>query len=223
MPAHPRILATLALLGLLAASPARAQDEPRSHTAARLYVDGQLGILGDARITNDGNEASDSLEPSGGAVIGFEAPVVPFFSVGAEVGFWIWNTDGGDDWEIDPSGLVDVSFVPRLRLPFGNGDDGGGHGAAYVAGLFGPTFSFPSEDVQDGLASLGADIGTGFGLQGGGLVGIQLFPIRSFGFDLAVGYQHHIAWHEVDGIAGDDTVQLDLGQLILRAGVAIAF
>lgn len=220
----PRSILLLAscLFVVTSASRASAQDEPATTMAPRLYFDGQLGLLGEAHISSGSNDASDELEPSGGAVLGVDVPVVPFFSMGGEVGFLIWNTDGGDDNEIDPGGLLNVTFVPRLRIPFGN-DDGGVHGAAYLAGQIGPTFSFPSEDVADGLATVGTRVNTGYGLNGGGLLGVQLFFTRSIGIDLAAGYQHHVVWHDLDGGLADGTVRIDLGQLMMRAGLAIAF
>lgn len=215
------IITVSAALATIAA-PASAQ-EPGTSWVPRMYVDGQLGLFGDARFSSGDNSSSDSLEPSGGGAVGIDAPIVPIFSLGAEVGFWVWNTDGGDDYEIDPSGLLYVSFVPRLRIPFGDGDAGTTHGAVYLAGMVGPSFSFPSDDVGDGLALVGGSVDTGFGLHGGALLGIQLFFTRNVGIDLAAGYQHHVVWHEVSGFGGSRDVQLDLGQMVIRGGLAFAF
>lgn len=223
-----RPLSSFTFLGALLVAPfllpqhADAQD-PGTSWVPRMYIDGQLGLFGDARFSSGDNESSDALEPSGGGVIGIDAPIVPIFSLGAEVSFLVWNTDGGDDYEIDPSGLLSVSFVPRLRIPFGDGDAGTAHGAFYLAGLVGPTISFPSDDVGDGLASIGGSVDTGFGLHGGALLGVQIFFTRTVGIDLAGGYQHHVVWHEVSALGASRDVQIDLGQLMIRAGLAFAF
>lgn len=224
MPTRARTVALLTVIAASFGAPTLAEaQEPGTSWVPRIYFDGQLGLFGEARSSRGDNEASDALEPSGGGAIGIDAPVFPIFSLGAEVSFLVWNTDGGDEYEIDPSGLLSVSFVPRLRIPFGDGDAGTAHGALYLAALVGPTISFPSGDLGDGLASVGGSVDTGFGLHGGALLGVQLFFTRSIGIDLAGGYQHHVVWHEVSALGASGDVQLDLGQLMIRAGLAFAF
>ena len=207
----------------LASSSASAQ-EAQTSWAPRLYVDGQLGAFGDVRVSNGDSSSTDGLEPSGGGVIGIDVPVVPIFSLGVETGATVWNSEGGQDWEIDPSVLVHISFMPRLRLPFGNGDQGGGHGAVYLAAQVGPTLSFVSDDLRDAVGSIGGSIDTGIGLHGGGLLGAQIFFTRHVGIDIAAGYTHHVFWHDVNGPLGSDTtLRVDLGQAMFRAGFAYAF
>lgn len=216
------LAASLLTLCFGALAPSGAAAQRGTSWAPRLYIDGQLGLFGDVHVHSDNSDATDGLEPSGGGVIGIDVPVVPVFSLGAELGFTVWNSQGGRDWEIGPSGLLYLSFVPRLRIPFGDGDAGQAHGALYLAALIGPSLSFPSSDIANGLSAFGASIDTGAGLHGGGLVGLQLFFSRSIGIDLGAGYQHHVVWHHMSGFLGGTNLQVDLGQLIIRAGLAIA-
>ena len=156
-----------------------------------------------------------------GGVGGFEVPIVPYFSMGAEAGFGVWNTDGGERWDVDPSLIVHLSVAPRFRLPWGG--DRGGHGAFYVSGLFGPSINFLSGDVDEALSLGGASVDTGIGFNAGAIVGFQLFPLEHLGVDLGVGYQHHVVWHEVHGpLGGQRDVRVDFGQLQIRAGVAFS-
>ena len=199
-------------------------NESDATVAPRLYIDGQLGLFGDVRARSGDSSASDQLEPSGGGVIGVDVPLGTVFSLGVEGGATVWNSDGANNWDIDPSVLVHVSFVPRLRVPFGRGTSGGGHGAVYLAGLIGPSLDFISGDIGDGLSLVGARVDTGVGLHAGGLIGAQLFFTRAIGVDIGAGYVHHFVWHSVSGPFGTGrNVQLDLGQLVIRAGIAFAF
>lgn len=219
-------LGSLALVtaGALASPSIAAAQEAQTSWAPRLYVDGQLGAFGDVRVSSGDDSATDGLEPSGGGVIGIDVPVVPIFSLGVEGGATVWNSEGGQDWEVEPSVLAHISFMPRLRLPFGNGDQGGGHGAIYLAAQVGPTVSFVSDDVADAVGSVGARIDTGIGFHGGGLLGAQIFFTRNVGIDIAAGYTHHVFWHDVSGPLGGDTqLRVDLGQAMFRAGFAYAF
>lgn len=182
----------------------------------RLYGDGQLGLLGEARFQNGNTEVSDSLEPSGGGVLGIDATIFPVLSLGAEMGFMVWNTDGGDDFEIDPNGLVYASFVPRLRIPLGPS-------ALYLMGQLGPSFGFTSDDVTDGLRLVGSRAETGIGMHAGLLAGAQIMFGDHVGIDLAAGYQHHVLWHELRGPLTEGSMRVDLGQLLIRAGLVIGF
>lgn len=218
------MLAFSTLLAALAAPGLARADGPGTSWVPRLYVDGQLGAFGDVRLSHDDNDVSDGLEPSGGGVIGIDVPLLPVFSLGVEAGATVWNSQGARDWEIGPSVLAHLSFMPRLRIPFGDGDAGGGHGAIYLAGQIGPSVGFVSNDVARAISVVGGSIDTGIGLHGGGLLGVQLFFTRNVGVDLGAGYLHHVVWHRVGGPLGSSTeVRLDLGQVMFRAGFAYAF
>ncbi len=209
-------------LSLMVASAASAQDSAERWTMApRLYAQGQLGLFGDVHLHSDNVSGTDSLEPSGGAVLGFEIPLVQVFSIGAEVGGWAWNSDRGDSYDIGSSFLGDLSIVPRFRVPWSTGN--GPHGSVGLALPIGPTLSVLSEDIQDGLSHIGASANAGYGLNLGAMINGQFFIVPAFGFTFDVGYQHHFMWHEVRGTFGDThQVQLDMGQLVMRAGVIFA-
>ncbi len=207
---------------LLHASVAAAQEPPGlAMWAPRLYGDFQLGLFGDLQAESGDRFATDGLEPGAGGVVGVDVPVIRFFSIGAEGGATVWNTDGGENWDVDASVLMHVSVVPRFRVPWSV--ESGGHGAFYVAGIFGPSIDFLSADFRDALALGRASVDTGYGLHAGGLLGVQIFPVRHVGLDVGAGYVRHVVWHTIDGPLGTERdVRLDLGQLTLRAGLAIA-
>lgn len=221
--ATPFLACLLTIGSALAVAPAgvSAQEVGATTMSPRVYADFQLGLFGDARAQSGDSSVSDELEPTLGGVGGFEIPIVPYFSMGAEAGFGVWNTDGGERWDVDPSLIVHLSVAPRFRLPWGG--DTGGHGAFYVSGLFGPSINFLSGDVDEALSLGGASVDTGFGFNAGAIVGFQLFPIEHLGVDLGVGYQHHVVWHEVHGpFGGQRDVRVDFGQLQIRAGMAFS-
>jgi hypothetical protein len=218
-----RVGSVCLVIGALAlASHARAQDDDERWTMApRLYAFGQLGLFGDVHLRSDDVSGTDALEPSGGAGGGFEIPLAHVFSIGGELSGWGWNSDGGSDYDIAPSFLGDLSIVPRFRVPWST--RGGAHGAVGLALPIGPTLSVLSEDIQDGLARIGASTNTGYGMNLGAMLNGQFFVVPAFGFTFDVGYQHHFMWHEVRGpLGGERQVQLDMGQLVMRAGIVVA-
>ncbi|MFO0680892.1 MAG: hypothetical protein U0234_02520 [Sandaracinus sp.] len=219
-------LAVVSLTGWslwLAPSRAAAQsDEEHLRLAPRAYVQGQLGLFGDVRLQSEDVEGTDALDPSGGAVIGFEVPLANVFSLGAELGGWGWNSQRGDHYDIGPSFLGDLSIVPRVRVPWASAS--GSHGAVGLAVPVGPTLSVLNEDIQDGLEAFGASANTGAGLNVGALLNVQIFFIPSFGLTFDAGYQHHFLWHQVTGpLGGSHEVRFDMGQLVVRGGVIVAF
>lgn len=215
------VAATFAALAW--SSPASAQGRGTSWVP-RAYIDGQLGLFGDVTVRSGDSSGTDGLEPSGGAVIGIDVPLVPVLSIAVEAGATVWNSEGGNDWEIDPSVLAHLSAIPRLRIPFGDGDAGGAHGALYLGLLLGPTLGFVSDDVRNAVSTIGGSVDMGVGLHGGAQAGAQLFFTRNVGIDIGAGYVHHVVWHRVSGpLGGGSDVQIDLGQLMIRAGLMYAF
>lgn len=214
-------LAALTVVVGSAGSASAQNDDRRWMMAPRVYAFGQLGLFGDVHLHSDDTSGTDGLEPSGGAGVGFEIPLVEMFSIGAEATGWAWNSEGGMSYDIGSSFLGDLSFVPRFRLPWATGR--GAHGAVGLALPIGPTVSVLNEDVRSGLAAFGASANTGYGVNMGAMLNGQFFIVPMFGLTFDVGYQHHFVWHEVSGpLGGEHQVRADMGQFILRAGIIIA-
>ena len=141
------------------------------------------------------------------------------FSLGLEATAWMWGSDGRTEFDLGSSILVDLSFVPRLRFPWRTG--GGPHGAIAIGVPMGGSIDVLDDTVQDGLAVLGASADVGYGLNVGGMLNGQFFFTERFGITTDAGYLHHVVWHQVEATAGEGEVRLDMGQLVVRFGIAV--
>jgi hypothetical protein len=208
---------------VLAIAPiASAQDHSAAQRAMtpRLYGFAQVGVLGDVTVRSGNDRGTLSLEPSGGAGVGFEVPLAHVFSIGAEADGWGWNSDRGSDWDVGPSAVFDLSVVPRLRLPWSTA--GHAHGEVGLAFPVGPSVSFINGDSQFDLSRWGTHIDAGWGAHVGVMLNAQFFPIERFGFTFDLGYVHHFAWHDVHStVLGVHQMQIDFGQLVARAGIIV--
>jgi hypothetical protein len=226
-PSRPRCLAVLMSIGLATSAlalcgSAQAQQtiSERMVLAPRLTAFGQLGVFGRVRASSGDLEATDDLEPGGGAGIGVEIPLVPMFSIGAELTGWMWSSDGGDALDLGSSFLVDLSVVPRLRFPWST--SGTGHGVIALAVPIGPTIGVLNDDVQDGLAVLGSGADTGMGLHVGAMVNGQFLFTQRFGITVDAGYLHHFVWHQISSPLGGREAMIDMGQMVGRLGIIVA-
>ncbi|UJR84626.1 hypothetical protein [Sandaracinus amylolyticus] len=223
-----RISKSAALFAMIfAAMPERAaaQYEEYDTMAPRIYALGQVAFIGDLHVqVEDGDEATDGMQVSGGGALGFELPVVELFSIGGEISALVWNNDDAADQEIGPNVLGELSVVPRFRIPWASSSRGGAHGAFTLGGVFGLTLNFPNEEWSDAVGALGGDLDIGVGAHAGGLVGAQFFFTHSFGVIVEGGYVHHFAWHRLSfPVIGERELALDFGQITIRAGLALAF
>jgi hypothetical protein len=168
-----------------------------------------IGVLGEARA--DGESAD--LDRTFGGAVEVEVPALPFLSFGAEISVMAWTLDS--DADLGRNILTNISFVPRLRIPFQGPLM---HGAFYVGAPFGMTTSSMSDRFRNEVVGNHVDAGVGFNY--GGRAGMQLFVTPRFGFAADVEYRIHNLQHHVGHMPQSDSeVRFQLRQLLVNAGL----
>jgi hypothetical protein len=202
-----------ALCALTAAAPAAAED---SYFAAKL----QLGVAGNVAVDAGlGGDVSDDAAVSYGGVFGYMVPLHEYFVLGAEVGLQSWQTEAGNDLDLDRNLLGDLSLVPQARLPVG------GIVELYVALPIGIALDFFNGFDGVGVGGIAsADVDPAIGLAFSALVGARITLLGGFGVLAEAGYSLHSFSHEIDAQAanvsvGSVDVDVKVEQFVVRAGV----
>lgn len=205
--------ALIALILASAPSTARADDDP--NLLPRLHLKGVFGVAGNAKV--DGLDGRRDLDTSYGGAAEIEVPLVQLLSLGAEAMVVGWRTKAAKSYEFDRNVLIDLSAVPRLRLPF---DGEAVFGAFYVGVPIGFTIHVLDDSYNQALNLVGTDVKTGFGWNIGGRGGVQLFVSPRVGLVGEVEYRYHWIHHGVDGpVTSPSDEKLKIQQLYVHAGL----
>lgn len=197
-----RPLLLVAVLAL-ASSTAHAQDDQDAHMDPELVAKLLLGLGGDI---GDEGPAVD-LEPTLGGAVHYEHPLHRYIVLGGYLGLSSWNTTPGSDIGYDRTLMLDISVLPKLRLPIERELE------LYLAIPAGLTLDFASgEDVGGD-----SDTGTGYNLQL--LIGGQLGFTDGFGLMGEMGYAIHSFSHSFDTAAGALDVSRTMRQFVISLGV----
>lgn len=194
----------------LQAADAHAQRDPFGdpHFAVKLM----LGLGGEAEVA----ALESDLLATWGAGLQYMHPLHRNFALGGAFSVQSWQTEAGDDADLDRNVLADLVLVPAAKLPL-NGDV-----ELYLAVPLGVSVDFLGED-QVGGASLGAEIDAAPGFTLGLLFGARFALSSSAGLLAEVGYTVHAYEHEGTAFAGalaaSGNFDVDLGQFALNVGV----
>jgi hypothetical protein len=205
-------VAAIACLGL--SSVAHADDDTMQ---TRVHLDALAGFTGDLHVdVEDGSDFSgDDLADSWGLRLGIEIPVIEIFTFGFETGWRTWDVDQS---QLDRSHVIELTAIPRLRLPI-EGENVHGALTAGVPLMVG--VSILDDTVADSLVA-GADLNRGGFATGTGVrVGAQLFLTETFGLNAEVGYEALWQRHGLEN-ADDDRVWIRQNQVIVMAGFSLA-
>jgi len=213
-------------LALPAPSPAaaqevRSQDDPYVAIKLALGVGGSTGLeTSAAGLTVSGK---DDLEPSIGLAGAYMHPLHRYFVLGGQLGFLSWQTQSGDNANLNRNWLLDLTLVPAGRLPLT--DD-----IELSLGIpVGLAVDFWGDDrISAGVGGINVvagDVGTGLGFTIGVMLGARFALSKSIGLVVELGYVAHDFSHTVDTtVAGLATVSTDVtftpGQPTLMAGVS---
>jgi hypothetical protein len=140
----------------------------------------RLGLGGDLE-GHTGSSAAQrrAMDPSIGGGVELEVPVTTHFSLGGAFEAYGWTVGGASDrYGVS----LDLLFMPRFRIPFG---DHPWHAEVYLGIPIGPTLSLPHE--QFAVAVGAGPLSQGFGVTGGGRLGVRLNAGDVVGFFIDVG------------------------------------
>jgi hypothetical protein len=213
----PSLLAVFCACALT--SSASAQDDGDDITLApRLHLRGLVTAGGQASLNVDDNQAEDDLVVGYGGAAEIEFPVGRYISLGAGGTLTAWQADIEDD-DTKRNFVIDVDFVPRVRLPLGDR----GRGVLYLGVPIGLAIDIPSDDYADAVEGIGGELSNGVGLHVGGRLGGQVFVTRSFGFVGDVGVDFRTMRHRVEGpLGGDEHFRLNMAHFTAQLGILFA-
>jgi hypothetical protein len=199
---------------LSASSSAFAQDLQNSddgYLAPKLV----LGFGGEAEVDPEGpGSVEDDLELTYGLGLAYMHPLHQYFALGGQVIVASWQTEAGEEFNVDRSSYVDISLVPQLKYAVSEEVE------LYASIPIGLTLNFLGEDEDE-------TAGTGVGFNLALMLGARFAIGESWGLLGEIGYQLHSFTHTVEvdvPVAGtvESDVDISLAQIGLNLGVWFA-
>lgn len=197
---------------LLQASAASAQRRDRldvPYFAAKLM----LGVGGEAEF----EAVEGDLELSWGGGFAYMHPLHRYFALGGQLSFQSWQTEAGDNADLDRNVYVDLALVPQGKLPLSRDVE------LQLSLPLGPMLNFIGED-EVGVAGLGmGEVDTALGFAIGVMAGVRFALSDDVGLLAEFGYVVHGFEHEVTGSSPIGSVsadfEVDLSQFALNFGL----
>lgn len=189
------LLPSLVFVGVVASSASLAQADA---TSMRFGA----GLSGESDI--EGQKADLDTTLAGDLV--FTHDLQDHFAIGAGFGFLSW---AGDDapGDADRNLLVDFGLRPEVRIPAGAAQ-------VYLAGIFGLTYSRPSDS-----GSRFVSIDPALGYHAGFEVGSRFTVGEWGGVEAGLAYLVHEAKHDVEALGITRRINGSTSNLMLRIGV----
>ena len=178
-----------------------------------------LGLAGKGEVEVDGvpGSAKGDLELRYGVGVQYQHPLHEFISLGGQIALHSWQTEAGDDANLDRNLLLDVSLVPALRYAVERDIE------LYLAVPVGLTLDFIGEDTSVAAGDASAEVGTGIGFNLALMPGVRFALSDGFGLLAEIGYSLHSFSHEVTGAVGALGASYDfdvtLSELAINLGV----
>jgi hypothetical protein len=182
----------------------------RNAAAIEVGLKGMFGFGGEMKIDDNGVDTDDDMEPTAGLGLYGSYELLPFLDVGAQAAFLWYQTEGGDDANLDPPVAIDLGVLLRPEWTFL-----GGKLDVYAAIPLGISIYVPSDDVENATAAK-----TGFGIHAGVLPGVTYRFWGGLGAFVEVGWMLH--WGKADKKGGGDYSIL-FNQFAMDFGVSYEF
>jgi hypothetical protein len=176
----------------------------------KLDVHFRLGFAGEMERPNG---QFIGMDPSFGGGLELEVPVNTHFSLGGAVEAYGWTVAStASDYNVG----LDFLFMPRFRVPFG---DHPWHAEVYFGLPIGPHLTVPSDRFAQTVT--GAARSAGFGVTGGGLVGVRWNANDHFGAYIDLGPRFQ--WMSLPSRGGGADFEFWQYQFVLRVGGSFGF
>jgi len=203
-----RLMSALTVLGAAASLALPSSSLAHDPMYPKIGFHFRLGLGGELEGRAGGPRQHAGMEPGFGGGVELEVPLDPTFSLGGAIEAYGWNTAlASGSYNVS----VDFLFMPRVRIPFGEHP---WHAEVYFGLPIGPSVSIPHERFAPSL-SQGA-METGFGVTGGGRVGLRTNVNDIVGFFVDVGPM--IQYVSYPTRSGGPSFDLWNYQFVLRAG-----
>ncbi len=152
-----------------------------------------VGFPGKSKLAlSDGVDTATSdtlsLDASFGGGLYVDVPLRNMFALGVELSFASWQTEFHNDNHLGPNYTIDIGFVPRFRVPFGDIAEG------YISIPLGLTIAI--DNTVDFSNEPTRNIGPGFFL--GIYVGGKVYLNEHFGLFLEAGWTAHVSAFATD-------------------------
>ena len=204
-------LAVSLLCVVAASSTASAQDlrnGPDGHVFAKLM----FGFGGEGEVEADdlaGIDGEGDLEFSYGLGGGYMHSLHENFALGGQLALVSWQSEVGENADLDRNTLFDISIVPQGKLVVLDNLE------LYATLPLGLTFDFLGEDDFGNLA----EVGTGFGFNFALMLGARVAITDELGLLGELGYTYHSFSHPTETAIGDGPdLDMTMGQLALNLG-----
>lgn len=198
-------LCTLAVVDTAAAQDLRGARD--GHFFAKLM----LGFGGEGELDAEGlaGDVDGDLETSYGIGAGYMHPLHDYFALGGQLSLLSWQSEAGEDADLDRNSLLDLAVVPQGKVAVLDNLE------LYATLPVGLSFDFLGEDDFGNLA----EVNTGFGFTFGLMFGARVAITDQLGLLGELGYVYHSFSHSTETAIGDGPdLDVSLGQLSLNLG-----
>jgi hypothetical protein len=177
-----------------------------------------IGFPGKAKLAESGIITTfDSIETkvrlSWGGGLYLDIPLRQVFALGIEIGFGTWTTQLHKDAGVGPNYNIDIGFVPRFRVPFGNIAE------AYIAIPLGLTIGIENSVEGNEFGGFDKVTNNGAGIYLGLYLGGKVYVSDAVGIFIEGGWTPHFWMFP----STDPGTQWTTRHGAIRTGVAILF
>jgi opacity protein-like surface antigen len=204
-------LIAMSLVCLIATASTASAEDMRNEIDGYFFAKLLTGFGGEGELDADGlgGEFEGDLEFSYGLGAGYMHPLHEYFALGGQLSLLSWQSEAGEDGDLDRNSLLDLSVVPEGKyLVLDNLE-------LFATLPLGLSFDFLGEDDFGNLA----EVGTGFGFNLGLMLGARVAIDEQFGLLAELGYVYHSFSHATETAVGEGPdLDVSLGQLSLNIG-----